>query len=216
VRTTIPECCLRPARNPLVPRLGWSLLWLAAVLLAACATTRLKDTWKDPQFNGVPFRNILVIGVSRSDANRRLFEDGFVQALRASGIEASASYPLLPGNENPLPKEGIEQAVAETGADSVLVTRVLRVQRNVDISPGYVAPGGFGGRFYGWYGTAWETTPEVHTYDVLTIESTLWNVKRERAVWSGTSESTEPKNVTEVTQELAKLLIAKMREDRVL
>ncbi|HYE34514.1 hypothetical protein [Methylocaldum sp.] len=116
---------IRPERNPLNPRLGLSLLWLVTALVAACVTTHLKNSWKDPQFNDVPFRNVLVIGVSRSDANRRMFEDGLIQALRASGTEASASYSLLP-EQGPLPKERIKQAVAKTGADSVLVTRVLR------------------------------------------------------------------------------------------
>jgi hypothetical protein len=204
---------MRPARNRLNPRLGLSLLWLAVVaLLAACATTHLKDSWKDPQFSGAPFRNVLVIGISRSDANRRLFEDGFVQALRAAGIEASASYPLLP-EEGQLPKERIEQAVARTGADSVLVTRVLRVQHKVDVSPSYVGPGP---GFYGWYGASWEAAPEIYSYDVMTIESTLWDIKREKAVWSGISESIDPEDVAKVTRELAKELIAKMKEDKVL
>jgi hypothetical protein len=206
---------MKPARNPLNPRLGLRLLWLVAALVAACATTHLKDSWTDPQFSGAPFRKVLVIGVSRSDANRRMFEDGFVKALRASGTEASASYSLLP-EEGPLQKVRIRQAVAKTGADSVLVTRVLRVQRKVDVSPGYAVPGGYGGRFYGWYGATWATAPEIRAYDVLTIESTLWDIKREQAVWSGISESTDPKEVTKVTRELAEALIAKMKEDKVL
>lgn len=206
---------MRPARNRLNPRLGLSLLWLVATLVAACATTHLKDSWKDPQFNDVPFRKILVIGVSRSDANRRLFEDGFVKALRESETEASARYFLLP-EESPLQKERIKQAVAKTGADSVLVTRVLRVQRKVEVDPGYVTPGGYGGRFYGRYGATRETAPEIRAYDVLTIESTLWDIEREQAVWSGISESTDPKDVTKVTRELAEALIGKMKEDKVL
>ena len=205
------EAGMKPARDPRNPRPGLTLLGLASVLLAACAATQLKESWKDPQFDQAPFRSVLVIGVSRSDAHRRLFEDGFVKALHASGIEASASYPLFP-EEGPLSKEEIKQAVAKTGADSVLVTRVLRVRRDVNVSPGYAGPGGF----YGWYGAAWATTPEIYAYDVLTIESTLWDSKRERAVWSGTSESTDPKDVAEVTRELAKALIAKMKEDKVL
>jgi hypothetical protein len=52
----------------------WILL--PYLLLTACATTQLKDTWKDPQFTGAALRNVLVIGVSRSSANRRVFEDG--------------------------------------------------------------------------------------------------------------------------------------------
>jgi len=90
------------------------------------------------------------------------------------------------------------------------------VQRKVDVSLGYVAPGGYGGRFYGWYGATWVAAPEIHAYDVLTIESTLWDIRREQAVWSGISESTDPKDVTKVTQELAEALIAKMKEDKVL
>lgn len=206
------EVGMRPARNRLNSRLGLSLLWLVAALVASCVTTHLKDSWKDPQFSDAPFRKVLVIGVSRSDANRRLFEDGFVQALRTSGTEASASYSLLP-EEGPLPKERIKQAVAKTGADSVLVTRVLRVQRKVDVSPGYVGPGP---GFYGWYGATWAAAPEIHAYDVMTIESTLWDIKREQAVWSGISESIDPKDVTKVTRELAEALIAKMKEDKVL
>jgi hypothetical protein len=41
-------------------------------------------------------------------------------------------------------------------------------------------------------------------------------MRQERAVWSGTSESTDAKDVGTLTGELAKVLIAKMKEDKVL
>ena len=186
-----------------------------ALLLAACSSTVLRDTWKDPRFRGEPLRSVLVIGVAQSQNHRRVFEDGFTQALKAQGVGATASYPLLP-EDGAIPNDRINQAVVRAAADAVLITRVLRVDRNVQVTPGYVAPG-YGYGFYGWYSASWVAVPPVvDQYDVLTIESTLWDMRQERAVWSGTSESTEPKDVATLTGELAKLLIARMKDDKVL
>jgi hypothetical protein len=196
-------------------RRGAVSLVLAALFLTGCSSTTLRDTWKDPQFAGAPLRSVLVVGVARSANNRRVFEDGFAQALRAQGVAATASYPLLP-EEGAISNARIKQAVAQAGADSVLVTRVLRIDRNVRVTPGYVAPG-YAMGFYSWYATTWTTVPPmVDQYDVLTIESTVWDMRQERAVWSGTSESTDAKDVGTLTGELAKVLIAKMKEDKVL
>ena len=184
-------------------------------LVAACSSTTLRDSWRDPQFAGPPLRSVLVIGVARSQHHRRIFEDGFAQALRSQDIAGTASYPLLP-EEGALGNARIKQAVAQTGADALLVTRVLRITRNVTVTPGYVAPG-YAMGFYGWYATTWTAVPpSVDQSEVLTIESTLWDMRQEKAVWSGTSESTEPRDVSVLTGELARVLIARMKDDKVL
>ena len=87
--------------------------WLAGALflgslLGACSSTVLRDSWRDPQWSAGPLRSVLVIGVARSPAHRRIFEDGFTRALRAEGTGASASYPLLP-EEGAIPNERIKQ-----------------------------------------------------------------------------------------------------------
>jgi hypothetical protein len=58
--------------------------------------------------------------------------------------------------------------------------------------------------------------PSVDVYDVLTVESTLWNMGADRPAWSGTSEVTEPKSVAAATEDLAKALIARMKADGVI
>lgn len=191
-------------------------LALLTLLAGGCSSTVLRDSWRDPQFAGPPLRSVLVIGVARSQSNRRVFEDGFTQALRNQGVAATASYLLLP-EEGAIGNARIKGAVAQSGADAVLITRVLRVQRNVHVTPGYVVPGYYAAGFYGWYTTAYTTVPpSIEQYEVLTIESTLWSMQPERVVWSGTSESTDVKDVTTLTGELAAVLIGRMREDKVL
>ena len=51
-------------------------------------------------------------------------------------------------------------------------------------------------------------------YDVLTIESPV-DAHRQR-IWSGTSEMTAPSNVAKASNELAAVLIAKMKADGVI
>jgi len=51
---------------------------------------------------------------------------------------------------------------------------------------------------------------------VLTIESTLWNMRTDKPIWSGTSEMTAPTDIAAASQELAGVLIAKMKADGVI
>jgi hypothetical protein len=61
-----------------------------------------------------------------------------------------------------------------------------------ELAPGFGAPfPGMG--FYGWYGEARASTPPgVYQYDVVTIETTLWDMQPERVIWAGTGEAVDP------------------------
>lgn len=184
--------------------------------LAGCATTRLTASWKDPAFSGPPAKKLLVIGAFKSDLNRRVFEDAFASALNSAGSGGVASYPTLP-ESGAIPNERVQQGVERTGTDAVLVTRVMRVRQDVSVTPSHVYPGFYGGGFRGWYGGAYAMAPaDVMVYDVLTVESTLWNIRTDKPVWSGTSELTAPSNVADASKELAGVLIAKMKADGVI
>lgn len=194
----------------------WMGTIVAAAIVAACAGASIKSSWKDPEFKGQPAKAILVVGVAQSAGNRRIFEDGFSRALQASGTAAQPSYVSIPEG-GAIAKTRLAQAVAATRSDAVLVTRVLRISKNIDITPGYGATGFYARGYGGWYGTAWTAgPPDIHTYDVLTIESTLWDMSADKPVWSGTTEASEPKDVAKLTEDLAKVLIARMKADGVI
>ncbi len=195
--------------------LGWALGAVLATL-AACATTELKASWKDPAFTGPPARKLLVIGAFKSDLNRRLFEDAFAGALNKAGSGGVASYPTLPEN-GAISNERVQHSVQQTGSDAVLVTRVMRVRQDVSVTPSHAYPGFYGAGFRGWYGGAYAMAPaDVRVYDVLTVESTLWNMRTDKPVWSGTSEITAPSDIAAASKELADVLIAKMKADGVI
>jgi len=178
--------------------------------LAACAPVKIQNSWKDPEFGG-PLRKVFVVGIARSDTNRRLFEDSFSRSLQNAGNPAISSYTRIP-ETGPIDRERVREVVTMAGADAVMVTRLVRAERGMQ--PGYALPAA-GTRFNGWYREAAAPTV-INQYDLVTLETTLWDVKSEKIIWSATSEIFNPNDVPTATGELAKVLIAKMRKDGVL
>jgi hypothetical protein len=195
--------------HAIMKRLALSALLFA--LLAACASVSITNQWKDPTWSGPPANNVLVIGVSRSDTMRRLFEDTFARELMAAGVRATASYSQIPPGEGGSEKLG--DLVRSTGADAVLVTRLQRVQDRINVSPGY-GPGY--GRFYGWYGGAWAGTPEVTQTTIVTLETSVWEPKSQKLVWTVTTEGVASQDIPKATVTLAKTLIPKLKADGII
>jgi hypothetical protein len=189
-----------------------SLACFLMLTLAACATTSVMNQWKDPTWHGPPATNIVVAGIARSETTRRVFEDTFAQRLNAAGLHASPAYTQVQAGEDGRIK--LSDFVKASGAEAVIVTRVQRVQQKINVSPGY-APVGYGG-FYGWYGGAWAATPTVSQYEVVTVETTVWDTRTEKVVWGATTERVASQDIPKVTSQLADTLIPRMRSDGVL
>lgn len=185
---------------------------LLALTLAACASTTVKNQWKDPAWKGPAAGNVVVVGIARSDTMRRVFEDTFASELTKAGVRAEASYTQIEPGEN----GGIRLSdfVRSSNADAVLTTRVQRVEQKVDVSPGY-APVGYRG-FYGWYGTAWATTPTISQYEVVTLETTVWDPRTEKLIWAATTQRVASQDVPKVTTQLAQTLIPRMKSDGII
>jgi hypothetical protein len=183
-----------------------------ALTLAACATTSVLNQWKDPTWQGPPATQVVVVGIARSDTTRRVFEDTFVQQLNAAGLHALPAYTQVQPGEDGSVK--LSDFVKTSGAEAVMVTRVQRVQQKINVSPGY-APVGYG-RFYGWYGTAWAASPTVSQYEVVTLETTVWDTRSEKVVWGATTERVASQDIPKVTTQLAQTLIPRMKSDGVL
>jgi len=183
-----------------------------ALSIAGCATVSVTNQWRDPSYAGPPATNFVVVGIARNETTRRVFEDTFVADLRAAGVQAQPAYTQIEAGESG--KVKLTDLVRASGADAVLTTRVQRVQQKVNVSPGYYY-GGYGG-FYGWYGGAWASAPTVSQYEVVTLETNVWDPKSGTLIWAATSERVASPDIPKVTTELAHELIPRMKADRIL
>jgi hypothetical protein len=188
------------------------------VILTGCSSTSLVGSWKDPRFQGPPIRKVLVIGVSEDGNARRIFEDEFVTQLGARGVDAVASYTLIP-QDGKVPEATVAKAVRESGAEAILMTRVVKSATETTVIPGRtqttVSPvlghptsRDFHPNIYGHYSSAWTTftPPTVTQFKVWTLETDLWPVSQEQPIWSGVTRSTEGSNLNRDIDDLVQVI----------
>lgn len=187
-------------------------LWMAiATLIAACASTTLVNQWRADDYRGGPFKNVLVIGISDQEGLRRTFEDVFTNRLRERGIDATAGYRLLPSTGK-ADERTLLEAVRDSGADGVLMSRVVDVDTRTHYAPAYLWPT-FG--FYGYYETAWAyyEPPRLERYKIVTLETNLWDMESKSLVWSGTTRTFQPGDVGKEVMEFAGVIIGALERN---
>jgi hypothetical protein len=193
----------------LKPKCAGAIVAVAA-LLAGCASTTLQSTWSDPSYNAGPFKKIFVIGLSaKSVTSRRVFEDIMVAKLQAAGVQGVPAWQFL-GNDGQADEASMQSSVMQSGADGVLIARLLGVDTQTNVSTLMVPGPGVGPGFgMGWYGAyaGWYAVPQVTQYQIATAETRLYVAQTKQLVWSATSETFNPTSVQNEAPGLADAVI---------
>jgi hypothetical protein len=187
------------------------------LILSGCASSKIVNQWSDPDYRPAAFRNLVVLGVSEQASIRRSFEDEFVAQLRAEGIEATPSYKLL-AEEGQANEARVTQAIKQAGADGAIITRLVRVDRRTQVSPGRYEPFPAYG-FYRGYSSAWRgyyEPPRVYNYEVYVSETSLYDLGKDRMVWAGTVTTTAPDNINEEIRTYVRVVLNAVKEKKLL
>ena len=197
---------------------------LAGATLANGKSTRLVASWKNPEYSGPAFHRILVLGMSAKPGVRADFEDTLSKLVARDGVEA------IPGNTILLRPEGtkldlnyLKTQVKEFKIDAVIVSRLVKVDKNVTYIPGqsYVMPYPYYRSFYGYYGAVY---PVVYSPDYLREDTTVrveTNVYAAtppdgELVWTGVSDTFNPSSADKVIDGLSKLVVKELQKAAIL
>jgi hypothetical protein len=197
---------------------------LAGLTVGYCKSTKLLTSWKNPNYAGQRFHKILVIGMSNNPATRADFEDALSLKIARNGLEAiPGNTLLLRPDTSKIDLDYIRAQVREHQIDAVVVSRLVKVDKNVTYIPGqsYVIPYGYYRSFYGYYGTVYQ---QVYTPDYLRedttvrIETNLYAVTPPdgELIWTGTSDTFNPKSAHKVIDALVKLVVKEMETEAIL
>lgn len=191
------------------------------LLVISCATTtKLTHIWTDEAYRGSPVSDVLVVGVSDKGAVRRSFEDKFVKQLKETGIEAVSSAAAI-SSDKKLDKEAIVSSIEKLGVDAVLVTHLLGVDKEEKYHPPtrYIAPANYHRGYYLYYGNVYNNvhTPGYYTtHTKVRLETNLYEAKTEELIWSGQSETWDPKSKTEVIDSVISVVIKNLQKNKLL
>lgn len=175
-------------------RLTLAVASLAA--LASCtASTQLTNSWTDPTAANSRFQKIVVVGATPKTTTRRTYEDAFGKELQARGISTISSYTFA--GEGQIDKDAAISKLKELGADGVIVTRLVDKETYQTYYPptysAVAAPSAYYGGWYGYYsmGYSYMSTPGyTEENKVYRLETNLYDVKNDKLIWSGLTETT--------------------------
>jgi hypothetical protein len=193
-----------------------TLVWilLAATAFGCGTSAQLVNEWRDPTFRDASLHNVLVMGMSRDPARRRLWEDSFASELSRRGANAVPGYQVFPGD---LPDtQQVIDAVRDRGYDGVTFTVRLPSRTETRYVPGYVStvPVTYYSRWRGAYYTYWHEVYEpgyAETDRVVRLRTDVWDVRDEgRLVWTGTSEVIDPSSARDVNDAVTRRIVPEL------
>jgi hypothetical protein len=186
---------------------------VAAVLLSTtgCAMTKLTSTWVAPDAQPLnPDKKAIAIMITDRESSRLAVEEELVKVMRGRGVNAIASYTILPAAVV-RDTARAHAILIEEGVDAVIAVRVLGKEQQTTYTPGtayYGSTWGYWG--YGWGGVY--SPGYMSTDQIVTVETLVFSVSQNTLIWAGQSETTNPSKVDSFVGELAQVVGGELRK----
>lgn len=217
----------------------YSILSLTVILiLNACSSVKVLDSWKADNVNSINDKNILVIARTVNYQARIAFESEIVKQLTATGKKATASFSMFPNlNHDKKVTEERQEMILEIlkneGFNAVVLTVIKDYQEQTETvtDGGYYAGGrynryypGYYGGFNGYYHSPYSystygnyvpettTTYETKTYVLETVAYNLDEPEGKQLVAVITSEIEDPSNVTSTAKDYVNAITKSLNE----
>lgn len=197
------------------------LVLIASLVIPLFADTRIVHRWV---LTGLPMphlQKMLVAGLMENYIIRQGFEDEMKTQLAKYGVESVQSYMVLPP-KNEVPQADLRERIKESSLDSVLIIRprAIRTETQEVVSGGmYVPPPGYYAFWPYWnaaYANPFPTTSYTTEDIVVRVEFNLYDIKTEKLVWNGESDTVYSKDFEKLGKQYAKALIGQLKKDKVI
>ena len=183
--------------------------FVLALLASGCASTKVVDSWADPQAGKLKFKKVLAIVVTKDGSLRRTAEDEICKNMRK--VDCTRGYALLPGEEA-LDKEKAKAKIKEGGFDGVVVMRALPVgDSGITRAAGAERPQYYYSMwtYYDYWGVSWGVpytvvdTSYTKTVTYISLDTNVYRMSDEKLVWAGSTQTKNPDSARQVVKDVA-------------
>jgi hypothetical protein len=195
-------------------KLAYALV-LALSAGAAVQAAKFKSTWKAPDAGTESFagQKVAVLVITKDDALRMSAEEAMVRQLEALGVQGEASYRLAP--REVMQDKGKAKAWFEKiKVAGVIALRIVSADKVTTYTPATWTTGYYGS-WWGYYGYTWGATwspASMDTDTILTVETLIFSVPRDKLLWAAVSETSNPKNVDVFMKDLVTKSVKEMKK----
>jgi hypothetical protein len=170
------------------------------------AGAKYKTTWRASEVGAQSFagKKVAAVVISDDESLRVSSEEALVRELAGRDVQGVAAYRLVP-------KEALRQAdtarpfFERAGLEGVIILRPVSLERERTYTPEMWAMPSYG-TLWGYYGYGWGSVTGVTVTDttVLTVETMIFSIPRDRLIWAGVSETEHPESVQKVVADLVR------------
>lgn len=196
---------------------------LAGSALLMAGSPKLELSWKNANYTGGTFKNILVLALNGKAANRAEFEDELVAAITRPGAKAAPSYEFMPRPDvTPIDMKDLRELVQEQKFDALVVARLTKRETKTTYVPGQVyTPLPYYGTFYGYYGALY---PSIYSPGYMTtekqaqVEVNVYSTAKPdgELVWTGTTNSFDIGSAMKAIKDLVKLIGKELEKQNII
>jgi hypothetical protein len=214
-----PQRSAPDSRRPLAasPRLVMFVAVLVlGVLLTACGTTKVVDTWQSPTASVEEPDKVAVLAAWPEQLQRLVIEKDLVARMRQSGVNAVESSEL-PGMRGELTRENVEMALRNANADGAVIVFVIGGGQGGSYERADYWVQNVGGGVGGWYApyfydvyTVREGPGFAEQTSQLMLETTYVDVRRVERVWSMVTESKDIE-FQDLADKLGRRIVSQMK-----
>jgi hypothetical protein len=190
------------------------LLGIALASISVHAGPKYTTTWRASEVGPGSFsgKKVAAVVISDDESLRVSSEEALVRELAGRGVQGVAAYRIVP-------KEALRQAdtarpfFERAGLEGVIVLRPVSLERQRTYTPEtWASP--YYGTLWGYYGYGWGSVSSgyVTNTTVLTVETLIFSIPRDRLIWAGVSETKHPETVQKVVADLVRSAAKELRK----
>jgi hypothetical protein len=196
-----------------------AIVLTSTLSLLACASTRFSSTWKAPEAQPLNFKGqkVAAVVISPDESTRLGAEGELARELTRRGVQGIPAYNLIPPNET-RDKDRAKVLFTQAGVVGAVVMRAVGTEKEISSSPGgyhWNAP--YYGSFWGtgYYGYGWGAVYDpgyLRTDTIISVETLIYDLKADKLVWAGMSQTTNPDRVDTLIKELVAAAADEMKK----
>lgn len=186
------------------------LFFLLCILAAGCNSTSIINSWKAPGAAYTPeeFKKVLVLALIDNADGRKEAEEQIASSNKA----LHPSYPLFAYQDFVKDSIKIKNMLLADGYDGAVVLRLITTRTKSTFVQGGVNPAYT--QNYIFYYNDYYKSGGVATDEYYIVATNFYSLKQNKVLWTGVTESANPKKLNKLIKGVSKEVGYKMREDK--
>lgn len=192
---------------------------VALLLLAACSSTRIVNTWRDPSVtvNTAKINKFLVAALLRNETVRRQVEDQMASEVPGKAVQSYKEFGLKELKES---DDNYNAKLKADGFDGIVMMRIASIDSSTRfVQGGYPEYPWYYGGWRRFWGVSWTGyyEPSYYTTDkIYNIEITVYSLKNDKLIWSAISTAVNPSHDSKAFKNIAREVYRKMKQEKFL